>query len=148
MTDHDNKDNPADWDACDIHESTYPRGGVCPECCPSDDIAQIRANIAWRKRRLGHWTKPEEAAIVGEAETLISMVETYKATCMADDVLIGQLQLQVKELREAQDLSLRALEIFTDDHFSDCDYERNENELCSCSMWRIRAVKQALGDNK
>jgi hypothetical protein len=53
MTDHDNKDNPADWDACDIHESTYPRGGVCPECCHSDDIAQIPVCVECGQKR-GH----------------------------------------------------------------------------------------------
>jgi hypothetical protein len=81
-------------------------------------------------------------------DTLTAELAEWERVCGLEIKQNFTCHKTIATLQEAQDLSLRALEIFTDDHFSDCDYERNENELCSCSMWRIRAVKQALGDTQ
>ena len=60
----------AEWDACDIHESTYRKGDKCKDC------------------------------IIEELE---KERDTYKAACMADDLIIQQRDARIKELKQEVD---------------------------------------------
>lgn len=63
-------DDPEYWDACDEHESTYPKGDACTACLQAE-IAELRGNLSLAEEGLANYQ--QENAQLREALLRLSV---------------------------------------------------------------------------
>jgi septal ring factor EnvC (AmiA/AmiB activator) len=74
-------DDPEYWDACDEHESTYPKGGACTACLQAE-ITQLRGNLSLAEEGLANYQQENER-LRNEIRTANEAIEALNKKCGA-----------------------------------------------------------------